>query len=177
MLEKYQQFIKDRYEAIPCPDPGISLTMANYIPLQLGEESRTEICGKEGRTDIPVCPEDFRVWREEHFVGARHHVMSTWHDAVPLLTPIDVWTALKNKKHVVIKGDPGAGKTTLTHYIAYTLCTQDVGAIHELPLPDLIPLVIDLKDWDSKSISLSEYYADALKHTRLRKKIKPLIYR
>jgi len=43
MLERrYRKFIKDRYEDIHCLDANISLTMANYIPLQLGEEKRVE---------------------------------------------------------------------------------------------------------------------------------------
>ena len=38
IIEKYFQFIKNRDVNIRCLDEHISLTMGNYMPLQLGEE-------------------------------------------------------------------------------------------------------------------------------------------
>ncbi|MEK9149828.1 MAG: hypothetical protein AAB267_07265, partial [Candidatus Desantisbacteria bacterium] len=96
------------------------------------------------------------------------------------LTPIDVERAIQNKK-IVIKGDPGAGKTTLTRYIAYSLCRNRAcscsNELADTKKEDLLPLVIDLKDWATKDgITLPEYYARyVLKDTGFGKAIEPLI--
>jgi len=139
LTKGYLEFIRNRYEAIPCLDEGVSLTMKNYIPLKLGEVKKEERPKKrrEGETketkDI-----DFRIWREEHSLGEIYS-----------LSPVDIERAIQNKQ-IVVKGDPGSGKTTLTKYIAYSSSSQRD--------KHLIPLIIDLKDWANKeAISLSGY--------------------
>ena len=113
---EYRKFIINRYKNIPCLDETVYLTMKNYIPLQLGEVKREEISIErripESEKSIGGEYADFKVWREEHSVLERYS-----------LTPVDVWRVISNKK-VVVKGDPGSGKTTLAHYIAYSLCAQ-----------------------------------------------------
>ena len=173
ILEKYCQFILNKYEHIRSLDEHVTLTMKDYMPLQCGEERERLIDKRrDEQGDRKEYHEDFRVWREEH---SAHKEYS--------LTPVEVWQAIKNKK-IVVKGDPGSGKTTLTQYIAYTLCTQKredkTGSSQDstsrtIPT-DLLPLVIDLKDWTGKSLSLSEYYIrHVLKDSGLEKEIKPLI--
>jgi len=193
LTKGYLEFIRNRYKAIPCLDEDVCLTMENYIPLKLGEVKKEERPKerREGETketrDI-----DFRIWREEHSLGEIYS-----------LSPVDVERAIQNKK-IVVKGDPGSGKTTLTKYIAYSLCSQtnrtqiftdgqdkkykEICVNPEKSCPsafkkrnsytmDLFPLIIDLKDWAGKgAISLSRYYAKyVLANTGLEEEIEPLI--
>ncbi|MCI2424900.1 HEAT repeat domain-containing protein, partial [Candidatus Acetothermia bacterium] len=165
LTRKYRRFIVDKYATIPCLDEGISLTMENYIPLRLGEEKKHERPKEKREEGVKEASDiDFRVWREEHSFGEIYS-----------LTPVDVWRAIRNKK-IVVKGDPGSGKTTLTRYIAYSLCRDRNKSCPNERATDLIPLVIDLKDWASKGgITLSEYSAKyALKNSGFEKTIKPL---
>lgn len=180
ITRSYRRFIMDRYNKITCLDRDVSLTMENYIPLQLGEVKREERPAERRRSESERLQGgyvDFRVWREEHLVQASYS-----------LTPVDLWMALRNKR-VVVKGDPGSGKTTLTSYIAYSLCSQtdsgrdgaeEPAATGAIP-KGMIPLVIDLKDWagtisNEPLISLPKYYARcALKGSGLEKEIEPLI--
>ncbi|MEW6086780.1 MAG: HEAT repeat domain-containing protein [bacterium] len=177
ITSEYRKFIINRYKDIPCLDETVCLTMKNYIPLQLGEVKREEISIErrisESEKSISDCI-DFRVWREEHSAQEKYS-----------LTPVDVWRALATRK-VVVKGDPGSGKTTLAHYIAYSLCAQTEGGLKQqknigsVPA-DLIPLVIDLKDWASRRtngyvISLSEYFINSLNNSGFEEEeIKPMI--
>ncbi|MEW6618959.1 MAG: HEAT repeat domain-containing protein [bacterium] len=162
LTPRYCQFIRDKYKTIPCLDENISLTMENYIPLQLGQEreekptKRELLESKELGEDV-----DFKVWREIHSSSERHS-----------LVVVDIWKAIQNKK-IVVKGDPGSGKTTLTHYIAYSLVTNK----RERKIKqDLIPLLIDLKDWADKGDSLPGYYAKyALKNSGFEEEIESLI--
>lgn len=147
--------------------------MGNYMPLQLGEERERPVEQRRSeQEDRKGSYENLRVWREEHTTHKEYS-----------LTPVEVWKAIKNKK-IVIKGDPGSGKTTLTQYIAYTLCTQKLkdktgssqdSTSRTIPT-DLLPLVIDLKDWVGKSLSLPEYYTnDVLKNSGFGKEIETQI--
>jgi len=174
ILEKYCQFILKKYEHIRSLDEHVPLTMKDYMPLQLGEERERPVEQRRSeQEDRKGSYEDFRVWREEH---SAHREYS--------LTPVEVWMAVKNKK-IVVKGDPGSGKTTLTLYIAYTLCTQRLkdknssspdSTSRTIPT-DLLPLVIDLKNWAGKSLSLPEYYTnDVLKNSGFEKEIETKIH-
>ncbi len=118
ITKKYLCFIAKRCETIPCLDIDVSLTMKDYLPLKLGEERKEERPEKVKEKETKEANDtDFRVWRKSHLIGETH----SW-------TPVDVEKAIQNKS-IVVKGDPGAGKTTLTAYLAYSFSTQKKRAI------------------------------------------------
>lgn len=84
---------------------------------------------------------------------------------------VSIGERLKTARRLVVLGDPGAGKTTLTRWLAtaYLLRHLDPAAwqampdVQTLPAEDLLPIVVRCRDLDEKC--LSGVLDDILKHT------------
>lgn len=62
-----------------------------------------------------------------------------------LAAGLDLLTVLREEKHVIVLGDPGAGKSTLVNWLAYALANPRLKAVQQA-LGSLLPLPIVLRD-------------------------------
>lgn len=66
--------------------------------------------------------------------------------------PVEIEAALREKKQVVVLGDPGSGKSTLLKYLALRLAKDEAA-----PLPILLPLNSYAKALAQKDLNLQNY--------------------
>lgn len=70
-------------------------------------------------------------------------------------SPVEIEAALREKKRVVILGDPGSGKSTMLKYLALRLAKDE-----NAPLPILLPLNAYAKALAQKDINLQSYLVE-----------------
>jgi hypothetical protein len=130
----YLRFLADRYAVMPSLDPAKPMRLEDfYVMLRFGKEIERKPMFEGGMAEREGVLKDFRVWQERAEATER------------TLQPVEVENVLRTKRRLVVKGDPGAGKTTLTRH----LCFSNARVLLSQGVPDgkrLLPVVVRLSE-------------------------------
>lgn len=152
ILGRYLRYLIDQYREMPSLE-GEPLPLENfYITLILGGEveRKPNPSSQPERPDLSeesIKKETFFAWRESHEYNMPRQIEH-----------VRIEDGLRSNRLLVVKGDPGGGKSTLIQYLAYHLAMHYLGeGRSQLKSIQLIPIVIKLSEWSASNLNLVEY--------------------
>lgn len=113
-----------------------------FVPLQFTTDERLY----DSFTDDLVASSDLsrgNVRRDDDNVGSMEYIGS--HGTLSDIGGFGLWSLLQEPK-VTILGEPGAGKSTVGKFIAYSIASSNTRFIGD-PLSDYVPLVVKAADY------------------------------
>jgi formylglycine-generating enzyme required for sulfatase activity/energy-coupling factor transporter ATP-binding protein EcfA2 len=153
LRDDYLAYLERTHHALDFKGIPPLRSLPNYLPL---EEVYVPLLAR------PELPEGEtwerrlagRTWAAEALPEGVINVLEHTGAAVP----VQIEEALREKKRVVVLGDPGSGKSTLLKHLALRLAKDP-----EAPLPILLPLNAFAKALGQRAINLQSYLSEYFK--------------
>jgi hypothetical protein len=135
----YLRFVIDRYKYMPSFEENKLLPMSDfYVAIKLGEEEREPIRKRPEPSEEGIPQPALQMDRT--------------------LKSVDVEEALR-KQRIVVRGEPGSGKSALAEYLAVRLARAILEG-SPIRLRPLVPILVRLNEWSERGVDFLTYLQD-----------------